>query len=375
MKIVADDNITGIAEHCSDLGEITFVDGRNLRRAELQDAEILLVRSVTRVDAKLLNDTPIRYVGSATAGIDHIDTDYLASRGIHFTATFGCNAVAVAEYVTACVLAHCLELGLNPAGLTAGIIGCGHTGTAVTHHLAQLGINCLRNDPPRAMPAPRDYCSLESALRADVVTLHVPLTAEGPWATEGLVGRDEIAQLSPQALLINAARGKVLDESAWIQQRRPTQRLVLDCWIDEPRIALDLLDTCWIATPHIAGHTIDARLRATALLANDLRTFLGRPPVLNVAPDSAGMITLDPERSLTALELTAKIVMTACNPKAYSRDMRGLKTAGAELGARFDALRRRFGRRREFSAYQVNTKALDPATRLQIAGLGFTCAA
>lgn len=372
MRIVADNNIPGIQDYCGDLGAITLVDGRGLRRRQLAGADVLLVRSVTRVDAELLDDSAIGYVGTATAGIDHIDTEYLAKRGIHFAAAPGCNAVAAAEYVTACVLAYCLETAQDPKSLTVGVIGCGHVGRALVRMLEQLGMECLRNDPPRAAgEGEQGFCSLARALTADVVTLHVPLTESGEWPTRNLLGEAEFKQLQAHALVINAARGGVLDESAWLAGPR-SQRLVLDCWRGEPRINRGMLEQCWIATPHIAGHTVDARLRAARMLAADLRAFLGKPALRPHLPDPAGIIDITDDQPRSPLAQVAAVVADACAPLAYSRETRGLKNLPAlDVGPKFDELRRRFGRRREFSAYQV--RGVDITARGLIEGLGFTC--
>lgn len=346
MKIVADDNIPGLEAWCGSLGEIELVAGRELRREQLTNADVLLVRSVTPVNEALLSGTAVRFVGTATAGTDHVDLAYLASRGIHFAAAPGCNAVAVAEYVLACCLLYANEILQPLAAMTAGIIGCGHAGGAVRRLLSELGIRCVINDPPRALRDPAFASApLHDVMRADIVTLHVPLDDAGPYPTRGMIGAAEIAAMAPRALLINAARGGVLSESAWLSAAGLTRRLALDCWQGEPRIDPVMRERCWIASPHIAGHTVDARLRATGMLARQLAAFLGAPPPTPpAAPPSIPLAWREGEGY-------AALVLACCNPHACTQALRAPSSLAPGTG--FDQMRKRFGVRREFSAHVV----------------------
>lgn len=379
MRIVADKNIAHAAEACAAFGELTLVEGRTLSRDRLLAAEALLVRSVTRVDAALLAGTPVQFVGSATAGTDHIDLEYLRDAGIAFAAAPGCNARAVAEYVLACVLGYCLASGRAPATLSAGIIGHGHTGTAVEGLLSRLGLRCLVNDPPLAMLAPAaGYVSLQAALGADIVSLHVPLTAVGPHPTRQLIGAGELDRIDATGLLLNAARGGVVDEADWVARlaRLPAARAAIDCWSDEPAVRPDLLRQAWIATPHIAGHTVDARERATAMLCTALaRHYGGRadwtPPSARTA---SAAITLD-GAGASAFETVAAAVLACCDPGAPTALLR--QTLGfpqARRRACFDELRSRFGDRREFTHYTVASVAPGSDTAVLLASLGFSTA-
>jgi erythronate-4-phosphate dehydrogenase len=371
MKIVADDNIPGIHEWCASLGTIELVAGRTLQRAQLRAADVLLVRSVTAVNAALLEGTPVRFVGTATSGIDHIDVEYLARRGIQFAAAPGCNAVAVAEYVLACCLAYAAERRLPVTELTVGVIGHGHAGTAVVRLLSLLGVRCLINDPPRAATAPaRSYLPLAAVLRADIVTLHVPLTATGLHPTRNLFGDEQFAAMAPHALVINAARGGVLVEGAWFRHQDQQRRLALDCWIGEPQIDLALCDRCWVASPHIAGHTVDARWRATEMLARQLASFVG----LSLAKGGGALPAVPPlvlAKDAADHPLPA-LVFAAVDPRTYTTAMRAQPTADAN-GARqyFDQLRRRLGARREFTAYTVTGATMARSQSDLVAALGF----
>ena len=358
MKLVADRVMVDAAAAFGDFGKLSLVDGRGLTPGDLADCDVLLVRSVTRVNQALLANSPVRFVGTATAGTDHIDLEYLAGRGIAFAAAPGCNARAVGEYVLACVLA--LHAGQTLDGLRCGIIGLGHAGSATARLLAAAGVSCVACDPPRAAEEGKaGFVALEAALDADIVSLHVPLLDDGPWPTRGLLGAAELARMRPGALLINAARGGVIDETALRHELTVGRlRAVLDCWMDEPTIAPDLLAVAAVATPHIAGHAREARARGTLQLRDALVAHLDCPPPPPLpGHPPAPMLELRGEQGLTALRAA---VRHCVDPLAQTALFRA-ETArhGAAV---FDRLRARFGERREFLAQPVALPQGDPDT-------------
>jgi erythronate-4-phosphate dehydrogenase len=369
LRIVADRVIAEAATAFAAFGEVTLADGRLISRELLAGADVLLVRSVTRVDAALLDGTPVRFVGTATAGTDHVDLELLGARGIAFAAAPGCNARAVGEYVLACVLAYAALRGRAPASLRCGIIGCGHAGSAARALLEAVGVRCLRHDPPLAEAGGGGFVALDDALAADVVTLHVPLTGSGPHRTIGLIGERELARLPSGALLVNAARGGVVDEAAW--QRAIAAGRVLgavDCWVGEPTIAPAMLAAAWIASPHVAGHTVDARRRATRQLRVALEAWAGLPAAGNLAGDDEARAP----RLLPPGEDPLRAAVAACiDPHALTARCRAaLAAPDADRGG-FDRLRAEFGRRREFSAWPVARRGIDPDTAASLQRLGF----
>ncbi|NNM00968.1 MAG: 4-phosphoerythronate dehydrogenase, partial [Gammaproteobacteria bacterium] len=335
----------------------------------------LLVRSVTRVDAALLAGTPVRFVGSATAGVDHIDQEWLAANGITFASAPGSNARAVAEYVLAVVLHYAQRRGCPPETLSVAIVGCGHAGGEVLALLGALGITCRPVDPPRArLLSDRPYEALDAVLDCDVLTLHTPLTVAGPDATRDLLNAARLAVMKPGALLINAARGGIVDELA-LAPRAADGSLVaaLDCWCDEPAISSGLLGSAAIATPHIAGHTVDAKARGTAMIHAALVAQLAAGAAHNgaallpaceqlavAAPGPDG----DPWSALRA-------AVSACYDVA--RDSERLKTAAAAAAPAevFDRCRGD-RRRREFSACRIQRHVHDATDHLvRTAGFKF----
>ncbi|MCP5143772.1 MAG: 4-phosphoerythronate dehydrogenase [Gammaproteobacteria bacterium] len=289
LRIVADNLITEVEPIFAPLGEVTTAPGRTIDRALLQQADVLLVRSVTRVDADLLRDTPVRFVGSATAGLDHVDLDWLAANGIRFASAPGSNARAVAEYVLAATFAIRGGRGIDNA-FSVGVIGFGHVGQEVVRLFESLGARCLISDPPRAVVLnDREYLPLADVLGCDLVTVHTPLTRTGPHATAGLLGVSEIQRLTPGAILVNAARGGVVDEAVLLARLAGDVPLsaVIDCWQGEPSINADLLAAATIASPHIAGHSREAKLRGTMMIFTQLAAYAAGspPPSVNAVED------------------------------------------------------------------------------------------
>ena len=254
MQFVVDENIPFAREAFSHLGSVTLLPGRGITRETLRKAHALIVRSVTKVDAALLDDTNVQFVGTATTGVEHIDREYLAARDIGFAAALGCNANAVAEYVLTALLVTAHAKGLNLDGKTLGIIGAGRIGSIVAAKAPALGMQTLLHDPPLARSTgERRYLPLAETLQADFITLHVPLTYDGPDATFHLIGADELAHMTPSAILINTARGEVVDNTALLETltKGTIGGAVLDVWEEEPSIDWDLLDRVTLGTaPH-----------------------------------------------------------------------------------------------------------------------------
>ena len=283
MLIAADHTIPDIAQRCAGVGEVRLFDSRDLQslRLILQDAEVLLCRSTIGVDAQLLEGTPVRFVATATAGTDHVDTAWLDAHGIAFASAAGSNARSVAEWWAAAMLE--LQAGgrLSLSAATVGIFGVGHVGSEVADVARALGMTCLYHDPPRRRrgdwPVPwsaHGFCKMEEILRCDVVTLHVPLTREGEFATAGFFGAGEFARMRPGTVFVNAARGGVMDPAAvraWAEAGNP---VVLDVFPGEPRIDPALVRAADIATPHIAGHAWDGKLRGTEMVVEALAAWM-----------------------------------------------------------------------------------------------------
>ena len=203
LKIVADENMPVVDTLFGGLGQVTRLPGRALTAEQVADADVLLVRSVTRVDSNLIENSRVRFVGSATIGTDHIDRGYLAKRGIAFANAPGCNAEAVVDYV----LATLCRLQPNWLNASVGIIGGGNVGGRLYRRLRALDVDCLCYDPFLDASEQPDLVSFEEVLGADVLCLHTPLTTTGPYPSYHLLNGGVLAKLAADTLIINAGRG------------------------------------------------------------------------------------------------------------------------------------------------------------------------
>ena len=377
MKIIADENIPSVGQAFAALGEVTLVSGRDLRPEQLHDADILLVRSVTRVDEALLRDSSVGFVGSATIGFDHIDLDYLKRRGIGFSTAPGSNATSAAEYVLSAIMVLSKQCGFALEGKTVGIIGHGNVGSRVRRRLEALGMRCLLNDPPLHSQGDQDaYVDLEQVLQADMVTLHVPYTRKGRWPTHHLVDADFLTRLRPDTILINTSRGAVIDNPAltdWLA-RRPAAAAVLDVWEGEPSISLDLMDRVVLATPHIAGYSLDGKLRGTDMIYQSACAYLGQEPVWQVSrvlPETTPLelVVTDPDDWFATVRAA---VLAGYDIRTDDAQLRAMKEVAAnERSAYFDRLRRDYPVRREFSELVVRLDRAAPRVARVLEALGF----
>ncbi|GAB5500007.1 MAG: hypothetical protein PsegKO_23180 [Pseudohongiellaceae bacterium] len=283
MRIVADERMNGLEELIRPLGELVTAPGREIDRHLLADTDVLLVRSITPVSAALLNNSPVRFVGTATSGLDHVDQAFLAQQGIALADARGSNANAVVDYVLAALAELIAGEELDVRDLIVGIVGHGQVGRRLQSRLSALGIATRVCDPPlaawlQASHGPERAASLVSlseVLTCQVVSVHVPLQHGGEHATAPLLDRPALAALGPQRLLINTSRGGIVDEAAWLDlyEKNQAPSLISDVWCNEPHVDDRLVRAARLATPHIAGYSERAKRQATAMLADALLQF------------------------------------------------------------------------------------------------------
>ena len=276
MKLLIDDAVWGSNQIFSEFGEVFTLPGREIRSESLKDFDALIVRSRTRVDEKLLRGSKIKFVGSTVAGLDHIDKNYLEDNAIKLSSAQGCNANAVSEYVISAIANLSKDYGFKLSNKTLGIIGVGNVGRRLEVKAKQLGMKTLLNDPPReALEGSDNFTSLESALSADIVTFHTPLTYSGLNPTYKLLDSHNFKHINNDAIVINAARGGIINETVW--EKTQTKANIIDCWENEPNINLNLQKSAYWATPHIAGHSIDAKFMGSFMIYKDLCKYIKKP--------------------------------------------------------------------------------------------------
>ncbi len=371
VKILVDENMPYARELFSRLGEVKPVAGRPIPVDELADAQALMVRSVTRVNASLLSGTAVKFVGTATAGTDHVDQAWLHEAGIGFSAAPGCNAIAVVEYVFSALLMLAERDGFTLKDRTVGIVGVGNVGSRLQARLEAWGVRTLLCDPPRAERGDAgDFRPLEALVReADILTFHTPLFKEGPYKTLHLADDALISALKPGAILINACRGAVVDNAALLTRLEAGQDLsvVMDVWEPEPDLNVELLKRVDIGTPHIAGYTLEGKARGTTQVFEAFSAFIGHRQqvaldTLLPAPEF-GRITLHGPLDQPTLKRVAHLVYDVRRDDAPLRKVAGIP-------GEFDKLRKNYLERREWSSLYIQCDDAEAASLLH--KLGFT---
>ncbi|RLZ08831.1 4-phosphoerythronate dehydrogenase [Acinetobacter sp. 2JN-4] len=267
MKIIADENLAFTDYFFAEFAEIQHKAGRTLKHQDVQDADALLVRSVTKVDQALIDQTKIQFVGSATIGTDHLDIKALEHHNIGWSNAAGCNAQAVAEYVITALLHLNIELLEKDNQFTLAIVGLGNVGSRLAVMAQLLGWQVIGYDPYVQLDGIENVSFNELLKRADAISLHVPLTKSGEYPTQHLFDDAAFSAMKASAILINSARGPVINQSALTTDIEKTKRqVVLDVFEFEPEIPQDLLDLLALATPHIAGYSLEGKARGTQMI-------------------------------------------------------------------------------------------------------------
>ena len=369
MKILVDENMPYARELFSRLGDVKAIPGRPIPVEELADADALMVRSVTKVNEALLSGKAVKFVGTATAGTDHVDDAWLEQAGIGFSAAPGCNAIAVVEYVFSSLLMLGERDGFALKDRTVGIVGVGNVGGRLQKRLEALGIRTLLCDPPRADKGEMgDFRSLDELVeQADVLTFHTPLFKDGPYQSFHLADEALIRRLKPGTILINACRGPVVDNAALLTCLQEGQDLsvVLDVWEPEPDLNVALLNRVDVATAHIAGYTLEGKARGTTQVFEAYSTFIGHSQQVSLdtllpAPEF-GRITLHGPLDESSLKRLVHLVYDVRRDDALLRKVAGIP-------GEFDKLRKHYLERREWSSLYIICDDASAATLLNKIG-------
>ena len=376
MLIVADENIPLLDAFFEGFGEIRRVPGRSIDRATVEQADVLLVRSVTNVNRALLEGSSVRFVGTCTIGTDHLDLDYFQQAGIQWSSAPGCNARGVVDYVLGSLQTLAEIEGADLNQRTYGIVGAGEVGGRLVKVLKGLGWNVLVCDPPRQGAEGGDYVSLEQIIeQCDVISLHTPLTKSGNASTWHLFDRQRLNQLKPGTWLINASRGPVVDNAALreVLLAREDLQAVLDVWEGEPEVDVDLADLCVLATPHIAGYSLEGRQRGTAQIYQAFCAYLGQAPSIQLSD-------LLPPLWLAEVHLNAETdpawaLATLCrsvyDPRRDDADFRrSLVGTVQEQRTAFDLLRKHYPARREIDGLSVRINGESAVLTSIVSALG-----
>ena len=264
MRIVCDAYIPFVVEavRCEwpDV-DICPLKPEQIDASSVRDADVLIVRTRTKVNEALLSGSKVRLVCTATIGFDHINTAYCESHAIRWMSCPGCNAQAVCDYIEEALTE------VHAKG-TIGIVGVGHVGSLVARMAEYKGLKVLLNDPPKGLGVPLDEIAQES----DIITFHVPLDD----STYHICDEAFLSKCKPGALIINAARGGVVDERALLHSGHP---YILDTWENEPNVHPDVLSHAQLASMHIAGYSVEGKRNASQMCLDTIAEKYDLPKI------------------------------------------------------------------------------------------------
>ena len=379
MNILADRAIPYLEETIGTLGRLETLPAAEITPSSLADTDALVVRTRNKITSQLLHNSKVRFVATVAAGTDHVDIPYLQSRGIEFVSSPGCNANAVAEYVVTVLMVLSSMKQFTLANKTLGVVGVGNVGGRLVDKARILGMKVLENDPPRQQRSGEaGFVPLEETLRADIVTLHVPLTKGGNHPTYQMIGQREFQRMRPGTVLINTSRGPVIDTVA-LKQAMSQGRLsclVLDVWEGEPEIDLEVLDRAVLGTPHIAGYTTEGRLNAVRNVYSRLCEFLGQPPRMHLfeslLPGSGAAFSV-PQGYCTLQDALASVILQFYPIEEDDKRLRAIRPLPSQERAQyFERLRSSYEFRREFASARVHLPPSDALGMKTFRQLGFS---
>ena len=361
IHIVVNKHTPYVVQAFEKIGKVTALGSREITKDTVQDADVLIVRSETKVDCDLLEGSRVKFVGTVTIGTDHVDKEYLAKNGISFVSAPGSNSNSVSEYVTGALLELAHIKGFSLQDTTIGIIGVGNVGSKVWRKAEALGLRVLLNDPPlERQGSTFPLRSLDELMEADILTLHVPLTRSGPDATHHLFDEKRIRSMKQGAILLNTSRGPVVESEALTRALRDRHLggAVLDVWEGEPTINTSLLELVTLGSPHIAGYSLDGKVNALQMNYEAVCRFLSLPihmDLKTLVPDP-----MQPEIKIGAMKLPWEYMLRDIVKECYDicLDDRCLRSLGdipeTECSKYFQKLRAEYRIRREFFNFTVS---------------------
>lgn len=369
MNILIDENIPFGKLFFERFGDVATAPGRHLSAEDIRDADVLIIRSVTKVDERLLAGSRIKFVGTCTIGIDHLDTAYLRRNHITYASAPGCNAGGVVQYD----LAALTHLDLLWREKRIGIIGCGNVGGRLCKTLNALAVEYCVYDPFLSSADNPHLTSLEQVLKCDIVCLHTPYTTAGPHPTHHLINAANLPCFKPGAILVNAGRGGAIDNQALLAHLHSgaNMRVVLDVWEQEPEADIELLGQVVLASPHIAGYSFEGKINGTAMVYKQLVKHLDLDEaVFNEQLHRLMDKLRGKPQAIDCTSFAQAIAGTydiTADDARFRRALTGATPAG--IGPAFDLQRKTYPERREFSHFRAVTD--DAELKRTLSNIGF----
>lgn len=281
MKIIIDNGIPFIKGVFEPFVDVEYYEGGEICNDHLRNAEVLIIRTRTKCNRKLLEGSKVRFIASATIGYDHIDIDYCREAGVKWVNAPGCNAGAVNQWVMAALLSYADKNNIDLTKRTLGVVGVGNVGEKVVKTAEALGMRVLLNDPPKSRLEGRcGYVTIETILQeCDIISFHVPLNYSGQDKTFHMVNDALLNKVIKGTVIINSSRGEVIDTNALLKALNTEQvkDAFIDVWENEPDINRELLKRSAIATPHIAGYSFEGKAQGTAMVVKAVSEYFNLP--------------------------------------------------------------------------------------------------
>jgi erythronate-4-phosphate dehydrogenase len=379
VKIVADENIPFVKECFASIGDVQTLSGRKITPETIAEADILLVRSITPVNEKLLAGSKVKFVATATIGFEHVDVEYLKNRDIGFASAPGSNANSVADYIVAALLSVAQKYKITLEGKSIGVVGVGNVGSKIAKKCAALGMIVKLNDPPLfRRTGDAKYRPINELFDCDFITLHTPLTREGQDKTYHLADEKFFASLKTSCVFINTCRGAVHDTAALKAaiQNKKLGAVILDVWENEPNIDCELLRLVDISTPHIAGYSLDGKIAGMVMIYNAACNHFGLKPKHKIEdflpPPTVPQITIDkisPDPQKLLHEIVRQVYVIN-RDDFNTREI--VMVEQQKRGKFFDDLRKNYPVRREFQNTTIifATESTED-TENKLKGIGF----
>jgi erythronate-4-phosphate dehydrogenase len=371
VRIIADDKIPFLKGVLEPFARVTYLPGNQINRKSALGSDALLVRTRTKCNSELLMGTPVKFIGTATIGFDHIDTDYCEKNNIKWTNAPGCNSSSVQQYIAAALLRISAESGFSLKDKTIGIIGVGNVGSKVQKLANALGMKVIMNDPPRERKeGKKNFTDIGHLFtESDIITLHVPLNMDGLDKTFHFINNETFDQVKKGSWFINSSRGEVVETEA-LKNALNSEKIagaVIDVWEREPEIDIPLMHMAFLATAHIAGYSADGKANGTAMIVKNLCESFNIPltdwypsevpvphePVMTI--DCIGKSTEDILRKVVmhTYNIVEDDIMLRFDPSLFEKE------------------RENYPVRREFSYYTINLKDGNQEIEKLLKDLGF----
>ncbi|MCX7876480.1 MAG: 4-phosphoerythronate dehydrogenase PdxB [Melioribacteraceae bacterium] len=373
IKIVADDKIPFLKGVLDSFAKIDYLNYLQIKNEILKDVDALLVRTRTKCNKELLDNTSVKFIATATIGFDHIDTKYCEEKNIKWLNAPGCNSSSVMQYFASALLNIAKKKNISLKEKTLGIIGVGNVGKKVEKFARTIGMNVLLNDPPRErVEGSKNFVSLDYLIaNSDIITFHVPLNRSGIDKTYHLADKFFFEKFNTEKILINTSRGEVIKSEDLLNaiEHKKIIASILDVWENEPEIDLKLLEKVDIATPHIAGYSADGKANGTAICVNELNKFFNLGLNENWYPEKIPSPENPQSINVDCKDKTNQVIIFEIVNHTYKileddeRLRKSVKT--------FEQQRANYPVRREFNFYKVNLINSNDEIKNIVSNLGF----